>query len=663
MVNVIDDAGHGLLPRRQRGEGVLLVAKPSLVAPKLVGLFRNVDRLEGQISAGDDRLSARERGVEITQNSGEKRLLLAHVDRVLLAIEKLDVAENDAALAIGIFGHRADVQHGLDLLEEVGRPGDLDVDIVDADQFLLVRTRKLRRIVLPIDDLERQLGRCRLVRKIKGLRIAVGNGVKDVILPIDGELDFRRSLVIEIAYPGELQNFFRLRQRDRHRGVLGGQILDQPPRPIRLGEVVDRIAPRPVTGFGEGSDVVEVDNIAIAIRVGIIARLEIKNLLARAHDDVRGRNAGRDRIPHRRPGGFFRLERTDDMVDADQLVEIGQAVRSEVIKNNPAARAREGLHLGKTTGQDLEIGGIRADEGDRVRLVQRGEGIGRFGIFHPDRIDRLEQGRVVVGHHAQVDIAEAVAVGVGEKVEQKFLGHRARRDFFADEKLGKEEGSLARLHLHQGGVGQLRVALDERLAAAHRLNVGVAVEIIVRAPGGEILVLQTGEDRVRRVLDEGEAAVIGVGIHLPGQGLILEGIVLLENDGRMAVSERGPGGQLARSGAGLVERVVAHQDDLRGLRNVREIGQRNKGHFLAGKKILDRTLRIEDGQAAGPGPAIFRQRLGRRRQHGNIFRLLENILSIPHEGQRPRAFLPRAHRRHWQSHFKFLVHPGRDVVD
>ncbi len=171
------------------------------------------------------------------------------------------------------------------------------------------------------------------------------------------------------------------------------------------------------------------------------------------------------------------------MIDPDQGVEIGQAFRRQVVQDQPATSIGKRLHGGEMGRQRLQVGVARIDNGDSARFADGDQGIGGLGTLEPGGIDRFEQGRIVVRHHASIDQLELILVGVIDEIKQKLPGHGAGLDFFRDQQLAQQENSVCRLHLDKRAVGQFAITLDERFSTTRGFDIGVAIEITIRSPG------------------------------------------------------------------------------------------------------------------------------------------------------------------------------------
>ena len=98
------------------------------------------------------------------------------------------------------------------------------------------------------------------------------------------------------------------------------------------------------------------------------------------------------------PGDFFLPEGPDHVVQADQFVVIGQALRRHVVQHEPAAAARPGVHSRLVLRQRPQIGGRGMDDRDAAGFGERGQRVRGLAVVQADRVHRLDERRVIPGH-------------------------------------------------------------------------------------------------------------------------------------------------------------------------------------------------------------------------------------------------------------------------
>ena len=164
------------------------------------------------------------------------------------------------------------------------------------------------------------------------------------------------------------------------------------------------------------------------------------------------------------------------MVEADSLIVVGQPVGRQVVEDNPAAAWVKALTLALFWRQGVQVGGRGVDDGDAAGLAERGQRVGGLAVVQAVASSALVERRVVAGDGG--DGMEDLLVGqaVGDHIEQQLLRDRACRQVLADQQLAEQQQALARRHLGQGRVWQPVAALDQRFAAARRLDVGVVID-------------------------------------------------------------------------------------------------------------------------------------------------------------------------------------------
>ena len=126
------------------------------------------------------------------------------------------------------------------------------------------------------------------------------------------------------------------------------------------------------------------------------------------------------------------------------------------------------------SGQQFQIGRRGGDKGDfPAGVLDGGEGIAGLGVLQPNRIHGLAQ-LLVRDDGGDFGVFQLVVRAAADQVEQQVLRHWVHGELASEVKLAEIHHAAAHRHFDQRRVFEPRAALDEALAAARGLHIGVA---------------------------------------------------------------------------------------------------------------------------------------------------------------------------------------------
>ena len=238
-----------------------------------------------------------------------------------------------------------------------------------------------------------------------------------------------------------------------------------------------------------------------------------------------------------------RLERPDDVIDADDFVVGCEAFGSKTVEDDPAAGLGEILHFFQVGGEFFKISRRGIDHRNRLDPSgDRGQWIRSGIVIQADRVDRFGKLRAGRGYDRRRTECLFITRAVFQKIEKQHLRRRFTREFFLDRHLAEQKQALVGGHFDQSGIAQKIAALDQGFSATRRLQIGIAEDDFVLAPREKVIRLQSRERGMIGILDERRAPLVALRLNLGGKGLIFQRLLLLEHNHRSP--RRRPRGKL-----------------------------------------------------------------------------------------------------------------------
>ncbi len=214
---------------------------------------------------------------------------------------------------------------------------------------------------------------------------------------VEDEVDPRGRPVVGAGDVGVFGHGLGARQVDRdveRLAVLrGGEVDDELPA-VGADEAVGDVLVGEERRRGERGDLVVIDDIRENVGRDVFIGRPTVDPLAGEHDDVAQREPGGQRVTHGGERHALAAERADQVLDADDLVVIRQALGRQPVEDEVAPAAGERLDLVAVRGEGLEVRRCSGDDGELdIGVGDRLDRVGEPGVLEADRVEGPRQRR------------------------------------------------------------------------------------------------------------------------------------------------------------------------------------------------------------------------------------------------------------------------------